>query len=117
MYVECRDADKGNDEERPVVLGKIPAKAIAAGIRSANVADVLLRVSVSPGKRADGSVAPMCAFAWSADGVVWNDAKRVFEAAPGKWIGATFGIYAVCEPQTKDLGWIDADFMRVEMKL
>lgn len=114
VCVECRDADKGNGEEKPVVLGTIPAKAIAAGIRSANVADVFLRVSVSPGKRADGSAAPMCAFAWSADGVEWNDAKRVFEAAPGKWIGATFGIYAVCEPQTKDLGWIDADFMRVE---
>ena len=113
VYVECRDADKGKDEDKPVVLGALPANVIAAGIRSANVADVYFRLSVVPGQDKKGNIAPKCTFAWSLDGEKWNERQDAFLAREGKWIGATFGLYAVCEPDTKDRGWIDADYIRV----
>ena len=52
-------------------------------------------------------------FAYSLDGEKWTDVKDRFNARQGKWIGATLGLYAVCEPDTKDRGWIDADYFRV----
>lgn len=114
VYTECRDADKGKSENKPIFLGSIPATEIAAGIRSACVADVYLRVSVARGADKKGNIVPMCTFAWSGDGEKWNSHREVFAAREGKWIGATFGIYAICEPDTKDRGWLDADFIRVE---
>ena len=113
VYVECRDADKGKSEDKPVVLGTVPANVIAAGIRSANVADIYFKLSVVAGQDKKGNIAPKCTFAWSADGEKWNERQDAFLAREGKWIGATFGLYAVCEPDTKDRGWIDADYLRV----
>jgi len=113
VYVECRDADKGKDEDKPVVLGSVPANVISAGIRSANVADIYFKLSVVPGQDKKGNIAPTCTFAWSADGEKWTERQDAFLAREGKWIGATFGLYAVCEPDTKDRGWIDADYIRV----
>jgi len=115
VYVECRDADKDKGEDEPVVLGTIPAKVVAAGARSAKVADVYLRISVAPGRDEKGNIAPECAFAWSSDGEKWNERNGSFLARGGKWIGATFGVYAVCIPHLRviDRGWIDADYIRV----
>lgn len=106
VYTECIAADKGNEEDT-WVLAKVPAQVIAAGIRSANLKDVWLKVEVKEGAK--------CAFSYSLDGERWAAAPRTFTAREGKWIGATLGIYAI-SPTVKDRGWIDVDYFRVSRK-
>lgn len=115
VYVECRDADKGKDEDKPVVLATVPAKVIGAGLRTANVKDIWLKVEVTPGEIPEKKFGPvaMCTFFWSLDGEKWNECGTRFQAREGKWIGATVGIYAVSGPDCTDRGWIDVDWFRV----
>ena len=115
VYVECRDADKGKDEDKPVVLATVPAKVIGAGLRTANVKDVWLKVEVTPGEIPEKGLGPkaMCEFSWSLDGEKWTKCAKTFQAREGKWIGATVGIYAVSGPDCRDRGWIDVDWFRV----
>lgn len=114
VYVECRDADKHN-EEKCKVLATIPAKVIEAGLRSANVKDIWLKVDVAPGEVPKNKFGPkaICTFYWSLDGETWNECETKFEAREGKWIGATVGIYAVSSADCTDRGWIDIDYFRV----
>ncbi|MGN0832571.1 MAG: glycoside hydrolase 43 family protein [Kiritimatiellia bacterium] len=114
VYVECRDADRGGAESSPQVLGTLPPQVTPAGLRAVSSADVRLRLSVVRGTSPEGGIVPNCTFAWSPDGVAWQPCPVTFPAANGKWIGATFGIYAICEPGVQDRGWIDADWLRVE---
>ncbi len=115
VYTECRDADKGKDEDTPVVLATVPATVIGAGLRTANVKDIWLKVEVTPGEIPPKGLGPKatCAFAWSLDGETWTACEKAFPAREGKWIGATVGIYAVSGPDCKDRGWIDVDWFRV----
>ena len=114
VYTVCRDAET-NAKEKTQVLATVPATIVEAGLQPARVKDIWLRVSVVPGGAPKGALAPVpvCAFAYSLDGEKWTDVKDRFNARQGKWIGATFGLYAVSEPDTKDRGWIDADYLRV----
>ncbi|MCR5413828.1 MAG: family 43 glycosylhydrolase [Kiritimatiellae bacterium] len=105
VYTECMDADKGS-HDKTEILGKVPAGVISAGIRSVNFKDVWLGVDVSPGAQ--------CSFRYSFDGKSWTRLGKNFTAREGKWIGATVGIYAVEGHVTKDKGWIDVDWFRVE---
>ena len=120
VYSELADADKDKcpGEPEPTVLATLPAKVIGAGIRTAQVCDIYLRLAVRQAKakthRDQICPPPICSFAWSTDGETWHDAPKTFEARVGKWIGATFGFYAVSEPETKDRGWIDLDWLRVK---
>ena len=115
VYVECRDADKGKDEDEPLVLATVPAKVIGAGLRTANVKDIWLKVEVMPGEIPEKGLGPkaMCGFSWSLDGEKWTKCEKTFPAREGKWIGATVGIYAVSSQSCRDRGWIDVDWFRV----
>ena len=115
VYVECRDADKGKDEDNAVVLATVPATVIGAGLRTANVKDVWLKVDVTPGEIPEKGLGPKatCEFSWSLDGEKWTKCDKTFQAREGKWIGATVGIYAVSGQECRDRGWIDVDWFRV----
>ncbi len=115
MYVACRDADKVKDEDKAVVLATVPATVIGAGLRTANVKDVWLKVDVTPGEIPEKGLGPkaMCEFSWSLDGEKWTKCEKTFQAREGKWIGATVGIYAVSNEGCRDRGWIDVDWFRV----
>ena len=115
VYVECRDADKGKDEDKAVVLATVPATVIGAGLRTANVKDVWLKVDVTPGEIPEKGLGPKatCEFSWSLDGEKWTKCDKTFQAREGKWIGATVGIYAVSGQECRDRGWIDVDWFRV----
>ena len=115
VYVECRDADKGKDEYKPVVMATVPAKVIGAGLRTANVKDIWLKVEVTPGEIPEKGLGPKatCEFSWSLDGEKWTKCGKTFQAREGKWIGATVGIYAVSGQECRDRGWIDVDWFRV----
>ena len=115
VYVECRDADKGKDEDKAVVLATVPATVIGAGLRTANVKDVWLKVDVTPGEIPEKGLGPKatCEFSWSLDGEKWTKCGKTFQAREGKWIGATVGIYAVSSQGCRDRGWIDVDWFRV----
>ena len=115
VYVECRDADKGKDEDNAVVLATVPATVIGAGLRTANVKDVWLKVDVTPGEIPEKGLGPKatCEFSWSLDGEKWTKCGKTFQAREGKWIGATVGIYAVSGQECRDRGWIDVDWFRV----
>jgi len=114
VYTVCRDAET-NAKAKTQVLATVPATLVDAGIRSAKVKDVWLKVSVAPGETPKDTWAPVpvCTFAYSFDGEKWTDVKDKFNARQGKWIGATFGIFAVADPDCKDRGWIDIDYVRV----
>lgn len=118
VYVECRDADKGKDEGKAVVLATVPATVIGAGLRTANVKDVWLKVDVTPGEIPEKGLGPKatCEFSWSLDGEKWTKCEKTFQAREGKWIGATVGIYAVSSQGCRDRGWIDVDWFRVERR-
>ena len=115
VYVECRDADKGTDEDKAFVLATVPATVIGAGLRTANVKDVWLKVDVMPGEIPEKGLGPKatCEFSWSLDGEKWTKCEKTFQAREGKWIGATVGIYAVSNEGCRDRGWIDVDWFRV----
>ena len=118
VYVECRDADKGKDEDKAVVLATVPATVIGAGLRTANVKDVWLKVDVTPGEIPEKGLGPKatCEFSWSLDGEKWTKCGKTFQAREGKWIGATVGIYAVSSQGCRDRGWIDVDWFRVDRR-
>ncbi|MCA1558304.1 MAG: glycoside hydrolase, partial [Acidobacteria bacterium] len=65
-----------------------------------------LRVKVSNGKS--------CRFSYSADGVAFTPLGKTFEARQGKWIGAKVGIFAVRRGKTRETGYADFDWFRVE---
>ena len=126
VYTECFGADRpgkngGSAPEKRTVLGYVPAVAISAGLRTANVKDVWFKVEVrqteeTPPKALCG--AAMCTFFYSFDGENWTAAndEKPFKAREGKWIGATLGIYALSGPECRDRGWIDADWFRIVRK-
>lgn len=114
VYTECIGADKGN-AEKPRVVASISADIIGAGIRSARLKDVWLRVNVAQGPippKMLGSAA-LCTFSYSLDGESWTPVDASFTASVGKWIGATIGFYAIAPRDAKDRGWIDVDYFRI----
>ncbi len=56
----------------------------------------------------------LCQFAFSTDGKSFTDAGSVFEAKPGRWIGAKVGYFAMRDKITNDSGTIDIDWFRIE---
>lgn len=89
-----KDAEKG---------GKGKESTPAQGLKSNTF---YLRVKVSSGK--------LCDFSYSADGVTFAPLGETFEARQGKWIGAKVGIFAVRRGKTRETGYADFDWFRVE---
>jgi beta-xylosidase len=65
-----------------------------------------LRVRVSEGA--------VCRFSFSADGVNFTPVGAPFTARKGKWIGAKVGLFAVRTGTTRETGYADVDWFRVE---
>ncbi|MFN0254256.1 glycoside hydrolase family 43 protein [Pedobacter ureilyticus] len=93
VHSVCKSADKGKVENEKQLI-KLDGK------------EVYLRVKVSKGAK--------CEFSYSKDGNTFTTIDNVFEATPGKWIGAKVGLFAVRDQQTNDSGYADFDWFRVE---
>lgn len=93
-YGACKNGLTGG-KENAQELTKIPAKGY-----------VHLRVSVGKDAR--------CQWSYSLDGENFTNAGDVFKARPGKWIGATLGLYAVRENKINDSGFAEVDWFRIE---
>jgi beta-xylosidase len=65
-----------------------------------------LRVRVSEGA--------VCRFSYSADGQNFVPAGEPFQAREGRWIGAKVGLFAVRAGETREYGYADFDWFRVE---
>ncbi len=91
--VVCKGADRGSPEQEH------GATAIAADA-------VYLRVAVTPGAE--------CRFSYSMDGTAFTPIGDPFTAKPGRWIGAKAGIFALGTTASREFGWADYDWFRVE---
>ncbi len=65
-----------------------------------------LRVKVANGSS--------CDFSFSADGKTFHTTGPTFTARQGKWIGAKVGLFAVRTGKTRETGYADFDWFRVE---
>lgn len=93
VYTICKNAINGKPEKEQV-------------IRKLSDRTVYLRVKVARGAK--------CSFSYSLDGSNFTGAGEVFQAEPGKWIGAKTGIFCTRDTQTNDSGYGDFDWFRVE---
>ncbi|MEE1944655.1 glycoside hydrolase 43 family protein [Pedobacter sp. KR3-3] len=91
-YATCKNAEKGKAENEQLIQ-KIEAP------------NVYLRVKVSTGAK--------CQFSYSLDGNNFTNVGEVFQAEPGKWIGAKVGLFCVRDQQTNDSGYADFDWFRI----
>jgi beta-xylosidase len=67
---------------------------------------VYLRVQVKNGKT--------CSWTYSLDGKKYTVVENGFQAKPGKWIGATLGLYASREKHINDSGYAEVDWFRID---
>ncbi|HEY0320561.1 MAG TPA: glycoside hydrolase 43 family protein [Pyrinomonadaceae bacterium] len=65
-----------------------------------------LRVKVSNGA--------VCNFSYSVNGATFSPIGEPFNARQGKWIGAKVGLFAVRTGKTRETGYADFDWFRVE---
>lgn len=56
----------------------------------------------------------VCTFSYSSDGTKFAPVGEAFSARKGKWIGAKVGIFAVGTGKTREMGYADFDWFRVE---
>lgn len=83
--------------------GKETAQEIT---KVADKSDVYLRVIVKKGG--------ICHWSYSLDGKAFTSVGEAFSAKPGKWIGATLGLYAARKQTINDSGYADIDWFRIE---
>ncbi|MBT1711048.1 glycoside hydrolase 43 family protein [Fulvivirgaceae bacterium PWU5] len=92
VQTHCADAPSGKPEtEKSIVKMKDNT--------------VYLRVSVAKEAR--------CRFSYSTDGTTYTPAGEVFQAEPGRWIGAKAGIFCTRTRSTNDAGYADFDWFTV----
>jgi beta-xylosidase len=56
----------------------------------------------------------VCIFSYSLDGKTYSLVGEAFNARKGKWIGAKVGLFAVRIGVTREMGYADFDWFRVE---
>ncbi|HEY6186278.1 MAG TPA: glycoside hydrolase 43 family protein [Pyrinomonadaceae bacterium] len=96
LYVSqtvCRDAEGHSSEKESAAL-RLKSNTF------------YLRVQVS--KNA------LCNFSYSTDGNAFSPVGEPFTAKKGKWIGAKLGLFAVRTGATRETGYADFDWFRVE---
>lgn len=71
-----------------------------------NAATIYLRVCVDSNA--------VCRFGYSEDGNRFTYYNRLYTSTPGKWVGATLGLYCVRDQVTNDGGYADIDWFRIE---
>ncbi|MEO5912015.1 MAG: glycoside hydrolase 43 family protein [Pelobium sp.] len=89
----CEKADKGKTEME-TILTKIDKP------------EVWFKVKVSEGAK--------CTFSYSLDGLKYVSAGQVFQATPGKWVGAKIGLFCTGNTKTNDTGYADFDWIRID---
>ncbi|TCC91847.1 glycosyl hydrolase 43 family protein [Pedobacter frigiditerrae] len=94
VYTTCKTADKGKAEKEETLI-KLSSNTI------------YLSVTVIEDAK--------CQFSYSLDGDKFTKVNDVFQAEPGKWIGAKVGLFCVREQQTNDAGYADFDWFRIEL--
>jgi beta-xylosidase len=82
------------------------AKGKESASLSLKVNTFYLRVKVS--KNA------VCNFSYSTDGTTFSPIGEPFTGRAGKWIGAKIGLFAVRTGKTRETGYADFDWFRVE---
>lgn len=92
VFGTCKNAAKGDKETEQVIL-KLP------------VNEVQLRVVVSDGAK--------CQFSYSITGAAFTNVGDIFQAEPGKWIGAKVGLFCTGRQQSNDSGYVDVDWFRI----
>jgi beta-xylosidase len=91
----CKDADRHTAEsESPPVEAKSHTN--------------YLRVSVTKGG--------ICTFGFSTDGIKFTAIGEPFTAREGRWIGAKVGLFAVGTAPTREMGYADVDWFRVQQE-
>lgn len=127
--VECNDALKGTPEK---VLSHIPlpSRPVPAPYSDRYMSTtvppvapvaykettVFLRTEVKAVERKGNVPAAVCRFYYSLDGKKWipiPGKNYVFNAAPGKWIGAKFGFYCNRHSSKNDSGWLQIDWVNI----
>jgi hypothetical protein len=56
----------------------------------------------------------VCSFSYSTDGKTFLPVGEPFTARKGKWIGAKVGLFAVRTGKTRETGYADVDWFRIE---
>ncbi len=92
VYSVCKNADKGKVEDEKTII------KLSSGT-------VYLSVAVAEGAK--------CRFSYSLDGKDFTAINDIFQAEPGKWIGAKVGLFCVRDQQTNDSGYGDFDYFRI----
>jgi beta-xylosidase len=74
--------------------------------RDSSSVTIYLRVNVSSDA--------VCRFSYSLDGKQFSPIGDPFTARQGKWIGAKVGIFSLGAGQTREMGYADFDWFRIE---
>lgn len=74
-------------------------------IATLSLGDIHFRVIVHKGGT--------CALGYSMDGVTFKYVDQLFQAVPGKWIGAKIGLFALSNIKNNDPGFAEADYFRI----
>lgn len=93
VYATCAKAADGKPETERVLAEWKPET------------DLYLRVKVAKGGQ--------CTFSYSENGTEFKTAGEIFQAEPGRWIGAKAGIFCTRETQTNDSGYADYDWFKL----
>ncbi|MFI5452795.1 glycoside hydrolase 43 family protein [Pedobacter sp. UC225_61] len=93
VYTTCKAADKGKSENEEILI-------------KLNSSTIYLSVAITQGSK--------CQFSYSFDGDKFTNVNDIFQAEPGKWIGAKVGLFSVREQQINDAGYADFDWFRIE---
>ncbi len=92
-YQKCADAEHGKTEA-------------VQEITKIRTGDFYLKVKVVKDA--------VCTFSYSSDGKTFTDIADTFKAVPGKWIGATAGLFCTRTQKINDGGFTDVDWFRIE---
>ncbi len=93
IYTTCLNADKG-DPEKETEITKVKN------------GDIYFRVKVDSGA--------ICQFSYSFDGKDFIEIGDLFKAVKGRWIGAKVGLFCTRKLKTRDAGYVDFDWFRVQ---
>lgn len=92
VYTTCKNAEKGKPEDEKTIE-KLKGN------------EVYFRVTVTAGAK--------CQFSYSINGTDFTNVNDVFQAEPGKWIGAKVGLFCIRTQQINDSGYTDFDWLRI----
>jgi hypothetical protein len=80
--------------------------------------ETVIATTAAPGPmlylRVQAGDGAQCRFSFSKDGVSFTPIGGVFVAKQGQWIGAKVGLFAVRSAPSRESGYADYDWFRVE---